>query len=204
MAPKTGFLADFEWGDPFFGWQYWGGINTNDGTIYPNNTGQYIEVKPASTINAGDGAWYQDNRAVNVASAAWTANMSDPIASYALKFEMNVKSSWKSGSMMIMTSAQINPPSNTNWTYLARFAPWQNAPGGDAKTNGWVTVSIPLTAFLTTNNGGYNSSGSVAPNFSALLGGNTSVVQIMFYNDGKTAISGFDAAFDNVRVEKVQ
>jgi hypothetical protein len=203
-APYTGFLANFEWGDPYFGWQYWGGINTGDGTIFPQNTGNYIEVHPSGTINAGDGGWYADNRAVNVAAAAWTSNMSDPITSYVLKFEMNVKTSWKNGSFMIATSAQIAPPGNTNWAYLARFAPWENSASGDAKTNGWVTVAIPLTAFLSTNNGGYNASGTTAPNFKALMGGNTSVIQIMLYNDSKTPMPVIDAAFDNVRIDKIK
>lgn len=202
-APATGFLANFEWGDPFFGWQYWGGINTNDGSLFPQNTGNYIEVHPSGSINAGDGAWYQDNRAVNVAQLAWASNVNDAVSNYVLKFEMNVRSSWKNGSMMITTSAQINPPTNTNWSYLARWAPWETAASGDARTNGWVTVSIPLTTFLSTNNGGYNSSGSTAPNLNALMGGSTSVIQIMLYNDSKTSMPALDAAFDNVRIEKI-
>src|SRR6202000_2285093 len=51
-VPSTGFLADFENGDPYFGWQYWGGINTNDATLFPQNTGSYIEVHPSGAINA--------------------------------------------------------------------------------------------------------------------------------------------------------
>jgi hypothetical protein len=203
-APSTGFLADFENGDPFFGWQYWGGINTNNATLFPQNTGSYIEVHPSGTINAGDGSWYSDNRAVNVASSAWTSNMSDPISSYVLKFEMRVNTSWKNGSFMITTSAQIAPPGNTNFAYLARYAPWESSSSGDAKTSGWVTVSIPLTAFLSTNNGGYNASGSTAPNFAALMGGNSSVIQIMLYNDSKTSMPVIDAGFDNVRIVKIQ
>jgi hypothetical protein len=203
-SPSTGFLADFENGDPFFGWQYWGGINTNDGNLFPQNTGSYIEVHPSGTINAGDGSWYSDNRAVNVAASAWTPNTSDPIANYALKFEMQVKTSWKNGSFMIMTSAQIAPPSNTNWAYLARYAPWEKSSSGDAKTKGWVTVTIPLTAFLSTNNGSYNASGTTAPNFGALMGGTTSVIQIMLYNDSVIPMPPIDAAFDNVRIVKMQ
>jgi hypothetical protein len=203
-APFPGFLANFEWGDPYFGWAYWGGINTNDGTLFPQNTGDYIEVHPSATINAGDGSWYADNRAVNVSPAAWTVNMSDPITSYALKFEMNVKTSWKNGSFMITTSAEVSPPADKNWAYLARFAPWENSSTGDAKTNGWVTVSIPLTAFLLTNDGSYNAAGATAPNFNALMGGSTSLIQIMLYNDSKTPMPIIDAAFDNVRVEKIK
>jgi hypothetical protein len=203
-VPGTGFLANFENGDSHMGWQYWGGNQSNDATRFPNNTGYYIEIHPSSAINAGDGSWYSDNRAVMVSGSPWVANMSDPIANYALKFEMYVLSSWTSGSLMITTSAQINPPSNTNWAYLARYAPWQSAASGDAKTSGWVTVSIPLTTFLSTNNGGYNATGTTAPNFTALMGGTSSVIQIMLYNDGTTTLPAFDAAFDNVRIEKVQ
>ncbi|HTI11563.1 MAG TPA: glycan-binding surface protein [Puia sp.] len=203
-SPGPGFLANFENGDSHMGWQYWGGNQTNDATKFPNNTGYYIEIHPSSAINAGDGSWYSDNRAVMVNSSPWVTNMSDPIANYALKFEMYVLSSWTSGSLMITTSAQINPPSNTNWSYLARYAPWQSASSGDAKTSGWVTVSIPLTTFLSTNNGSYNASGSPAANFTALMGGTSSAIQIMLYNDGTTPLPAFDAAFDNVRIERIQ
>lgn len=195
-APTSGFLGNFEDGDPYFGWAWWGGIKENN--AYPDNTGNYIRVKPSGTINPGDGAWYTDNRAVMVAPGEWvpSANLSDPIANYALKFEISTKVPWTAGSFM------IGP--NGNFNLLARFAPWETAPNKQFVTNGWQTVTIPLTAFKS-GSGSYNPSGSPAANFGALTGGtNSAPLQIMLYNDGSTPITAFDVAVDNVRIVKIR
>ncbi len=198
LLPKTGFLANFEDGNTYFGWQWWGGSKTNDATLFPNNTGNYIRVHPSGSINAGDGSWYSDNRAVMVASGAWlpAANLTDPIADYALKFEINVKTTWSNGSLMIAP--------NGNFNYLARYAPWGSTSSGQFVTNGWQTVTIPLTSFLK-GTGSYNASGSSAPTIATLTGGtNAASMQIMLYNDSATPLASFDAAVDNVRIVKIQ
>ena len=193
--PQVGFLANFEDGDPHFGWQWWGGNKTNDPGLFPGNTGTYIEVHPSGAVNAGDNSWYSDNRAVMVdASTPWvpSANMGDPIGNYALKFEISVKTPWTNGAFMIVP--------NGNFDYMARYAPWENAPGKKFQTKGWVTVTIPLTSFLS---GG--GTGSPAPNIAALTGGaNAATMQIMLYNDSTTPIESFDAGVDNVRIVKIK
>lgn len=197
IAPITGFLANFEDGNTYFGWQYWGGIKANDAVIYPNNTGNYIRINPSSSITAGDGSWYGNNRAVMVSAGAWvpTANLADPIGNYALKFEISVKIPWSNGSLMIAP--------NGNFNYLARYAPWQNTTTGQFVTNGWQTVTIPLTSFLN-GTGSYNASGTSAPTIATLTGGtNAATLQIMLYNDSTTPLTAFDAAIDNVRIVKL-
>lgn len=198
LSPTVGFLANFEDGSPYMGWQYWGGIKTADATLFPKNTGNYVRVNPPGSIGAGNGAWYADNRAVMVSSSPWvaSANLGDPIASYALKFEVFVKEPWKNGSFMIAP--------NGNFNYLARYAPWESTGTGTFTTNGgWQTVVIPLTSFRG-GSGSYNASGTPAPNIAALTGGgNGATIQIMLYNDGTTALTSFDAAVDNVRIVKV-
>lgn len=198
LSPTVGFLANFEDGSPYFGWQYWGGIKTNNAALFPRNTGNFVQVNPPGSIGAGNGAWYADNRAVMVSSSPWvpSANLSDPIASYALKFEINVKEPWKNGSFMIAP--------NGNFNYLARYAPWETTGTGTFITNGeWQTAVIPLTKFLS-GSGSYNPTGNPAPNIAALTGGtNAATIQIMLYNDGTTALTSFNAAVDNVRIVKV-
>jgi len=201
-APSAGFLANFENGNAYFGWQYWGGIYTNWTPSYlatfPGNTGDFIVVNPSGTINAGDGTWYADNRAVNVAAGAWvpSSNMSDPVANYALKFEISVAVPWTAGSFMIAP--------NGNFNFLARYAPWQTSASGQFVTNGWQTVTIPLTSFLS-GSGSYNASGSPANHLSDLTGSsNSATIQIMLYNDGTTPITSFNAAVDNVRIVKIK
>lgn len=184
-----GMIADFEWGSPTFGWQYWGGIMGSDASKFPGGWGNYIEIDPSSEIGANDGAWYANNRAVMIASSAWEGvNIADPPANYALKFQMFVKNPWTAGSLEIAI--------NGNFNNLATYAPWKQTSNGMFMTNGWVTVTIPLSSFV-------DGSGKPASNVSALTGGNPgATVQIMLYNNGTTSVVNFDAAFDNVRVVK--
>jgi hypothetical protein len=132
-----------------------------------------------------------------VAASTWEGvDIAGPPSDYALKFEMNVKAPWTVGSLQIAI--------NGNFNYLARYAPWEKTSNGQFKTDGWITVSIPLSDFLS-GNGSYNSSGTPASNVSELTGGNDgATIQIMLYNDGETSMASFDAAFDNVRVVKVK
>jgi hypothetical protein len=197
-APAPGFLANFEDGDPYFGWAWWGGIKESSSADFPQNTGNYIRVKPSGTINAGDGAWYADNRAVMVAPSPWLPadKLSDPLADYALKFEISTKVPWTGGSLLIAP--------NGNFNYLARYAPWETTSSKQFVTNGWVTATIPLTEFKR-GSGNYNPSGSSAANIAALTGGsNAASIQIMLYNDGSTPLTTFDVAIDNVRIVRIR
>jgi hypothetical protein len=190
---QPGMLANFEDGDPQFGWAWWGGIKSNSSVDYPGNRGNYIRIKPAGVVNANDAAWYGDDRAVNVAEGAWVqeSNLNDPIGDYVLKFEVFVKKPWKNGTILIRNEG--------SWKYTARYVPWLNTPTGTYSTTGWVTVSIPLTEFRTKAND-IDGSGSPASNLSELLGTGKREVGFMLINDSSTPIPGFDAAFDNVRV----
>ncbi|MCL6523040.1 MAG: hypothetical protein K6T34_00135 [Thermoflavifilum sp.] len=187
----TGMIANFEYGDPHFGWQWWGGIISNDATAFPGNWGNYIEIKPSNPIPAGDGSWWTDNRAVMIAASNWSnVNIADPPANYALKFQVFVKNPWSTGSIHIVI--------NGDFSRWATWAPWQQTDSKTFQTNGWITVSIPLSRFVDGN-------GNSASTVSTLTGGQPgATVQLMLYNDGNTPLSGFDAAFDNVRVVKIQ
>jgi hypothetical protein len=193
---QPGMLANFEDGHVKFGWAWWGGIKTNDATAFPGNRGNYIRIHPSGQINAGDGGWYADNRAVNVATQRWIAESSlgDPIADYALKFEVFIKEPWSAGNILIRIDG--------SWKYTARYEPWKKETTGVYRTNGWVTVTIPLTEFrLKANN--IDGSGSSASSLTDLLGNGEREVGFMLINDSSTPIAAFDAAFDNVRVVKM-
>ncbi|MES2645944.1 MAG: glycan-binding surface protein [Bacteroidota bacterium] len=198
VAPAVGFLANFTDGDPYFGWQWWGGNKTGDASIFPNNTGNYIQVHPPSAIGPNNGGWYADNRAVMVDKKEWlpNANLSDPISNYALKFEISVKEPWKNGAFMIVP--------NGNFNFMARYAPWETSATKEYTTNGtWQTVVIPLTKFLS-GTGSYNASGAPAASIGGLTGGtNAASMQFMLYNDSATPLESFNAAIDNVRIVKL-
>ncbi|MGH2642941.1 MAG: glycan-binding surface protein, partial [Chitinophagaceae bacterium] len=186
-----GMIADFEWGSPTFGWQYWGGIMGSDASKFPDGWGNYIEINPSGAINGGDQGWYANNRAVMIASSPWEGvNISDPPGNYALKFQMYVLIPWTAGSLETVIAG--------NFSYMATYAPWQQTTNGTFITNGWITVSIPLSNFTDSN-------GNPAATVSTLTGGKPgNTVQIMLYNNGTTAIQSFDAAFDNVRIVKIK
>jgi len=198
LAPTVGFLANFEDGDPYFGWQWWGGNKTGDASLFPNNTGNYIQVNPPSAIGPGNGGWWADNRAVMVDKKDWlpNGNLSDPIGNYALKFEISVKDVWKNGAFMIVP--------NGNFNFMARYAPWETSSTKEYTTNGtWQTVVIPLTKFLS-GTGSYNSGGAPAASIAGLTGGtNAATIQFMLYNDSTTPLESFNAAVDNVRIVKI-
>ena len=198
LAPTVGFLANFTDGDTYFGWQWWGGNKTGDASLFPNNTGNYIQVHPPSAISPNNGGWYADNRAVMVASSAWlpSANLSDPIGNYALKFEISVKDPWKNGAFMIVP--------NGNFNMMARYAPWETSATKEYTTSGtWQTVVIPLTKFLS-GTGSYNPGGTPAASIGGLTGGtNAASMQFMLYNDSATPLESFNAAVDNVRIVKI-
>ncbi|TAM94230.1 MAG: hypothetical protein EPN39_18090 [Chitinophagaceae bacterium] len=200
-----GMIADFEWGSPTFGWQYWGGIMGSDAAKFPDGWGNYIEINPTGTINANDNSWWTNNRAVMIAGSAWVVNGGDPVTNYALKFQMFVKDPWTNGSLMITTSAQKENGNSLVSKYVARYAPEEQTSSGIFQTNGWITVTIPLSEIKSTDDGGnYDASGSPAPTMSDLMGGSSSVLQMMLFNDSSSPLSSFDAAFDNVRIVKIK
>lgn len=198
--PGVGFMANFDVGSSYRGWQQWGGISTDGSATwynqFPGHTGDFIVVNPSSAITPGNNAWWGDNRAVMVAGSPWVAaaNAAAPAANYALRFEISVPPStpWTQGAIMIVP--------NGNFNYMARYAPSETAPNGTFSTNGWQTVVIPLSAFRK-GTGSYNASGEPPISISDLAGaGANGSLQLMLYNDGEEDITTFRAAFDNVRI----
>jgi hypothetical protein len=96
---------------------------------------------------------------------------------------------------------------NYTWTYIARYAPWLNANGSTTAftTDGWHTVTIPFSSFQTVSSAGYSGEGTSLTSFTDLLGssGNTSL-SIWIINDAASAVGTYNAAIDNIRVEKIQ
>jgi hypothetical protein len=177
----------------------WGCDVVSDPSLFPGGHGTYNRMT-FSGVNGGDGAWWSGGRSLNTNGAQWvpSANLADPLASYALKFEIYLKQPWSAGKFFIVK--------DYNWTCLALYSPWLNADGSTTAytTNGWRTVTIPLTEFRTKkdNNDG---TGDSAPSLKTLVGDNgAGGLDIMFINNGTAAVENFDAAIDNVRIVKIQ
>jgi hypothetical protein len=206
LSPSTGFLANFDgtndqWSppanNPYYGWSQnqWVGALVTDPTVFPNGTGNCVEIKPAGLKLKGDNSWWQDNNAIITNTATWP---SGPIGNYALKFEVNV-TNWSAGSIWIGTTFP-------SWAYLAEVAPWKAVSGGKISTNGWLTATIPLTSFLSATNNVYTSTGTGASSISGLENGGGGMLMIMYVNDGTATIPGgtFAMGIDNVRIVAIK
>jgi len=174
----------------------WGSNTENSSIDFPGNTG-YYNVITATNIGANDFGWYNGGRGVNMNAAQWVpvADIDSSLSSYAVKFEVSVPSStpWNGGSIFVAV--------NYGFTYIARYRPWINSAGKATpfSTKGWVTVTIPLSTFLTNN-----GTGTPVPSITALVGANgNNGMNIWYINDGSSAVAAFTMAIDNIRVVKI-
>ena len=217
LSPSTGFIANFDgapnpWAPPsntYYGWSQnqWVGNLITDPTQFPNGTGPSdgtsycVEINPQGVKVAGDDSWWSDANCIVTNTATWVTNIGVPVANYALKFEVYVKKPWTQGSIWVGTTFP-------NWKYQAEYAPWKTANGGNGKylSNGWVTVTIPLTKFLTATSNVFTATGTGPSSITDLQQGAGGMLMIMYANDGTASIPGntFDMALDNVRIVKIQ
>jgi hypothetical protein len=194
---NTGMLCNFDNVNTYS----WGAASISDNAAeFPGNRLYYGRIT-AANLSAWDFAWYNGGRGMNMNAAQWvpTANLNDPIANYALKFEMNIKQAWSGGYLFIVK--------DYNWAYLARYAPWSNANGTTTAftTTGWQTVTIPLTEFRTKANG-LDGTGDSPATLRTLVGdnGNGGVNLWLINPTGTPVTTAFDGVFDNIRVVKVK
>lgn len=187
----TGMLTTFD--DANYSWGSY--EVTNNASLFPGNTGKYSHIA-VNSIGGGDFAWYDGVRSMNTNGVTWvpSSHIADPVASYALKFEMSLRKPWAGGSIYIVK--------DYNWNYLARFEPWKTT-GAAVTFSGWQTVTIPLNQFKTKANG-LDGSGDPAISLAALLGNGSGSLSFMLLNSDATAAPAFDGAFDNFRVVKIQ
>lgn len=177
----------------------WGSNTSNSSTNYPGNNGWY-DVIGATNLASGGTDWYNSPHSINMGGSQWVPTASvatSTLDSYAVKFEISVPASkpWLYGTLYILV--------NYNFSYMAPYAPWQNASGSVTPftTAGWQTVTIPLSSFSVNNGTPALPPASV----SALVGssGNNGM-EFMFMNYGKNTVVSFAAAIDNIRVVKIK
>jgi len=194
----TGVLCNF---DNVNTYQWWSAGTSNSSTDYPGNNGTYAILNTGGPLTNGDGSWWNGGRSINCNSAQWVpvSNLNDPMANWALKFEVSVTSPWNGSSIFLAH--------NGDWTYIARYEPWKGANGASPfKTSGWQTVTIPLTQFLSKPNGGKDGTGLMATDLTTLLGasGNGSINAYVMNDGSAPAATGLVVAIDNFRVVKVK
>lgn len=177
----------------------WGAGKSNSSVTFPDNNGWY-GVMNASGLSGGDMGWWNGNRSINVGPRVWVdpANFNQSLDSYAFKFEINVTKPWSAGSIYIAK--------DYSWTYIAVVAPWKGADGSVTPfvTNGWQTVTVPLSEFRAKANN-MDGTGASAANLQGLLGATgAGTAHFMFVANGTDGVEQFEAAIDNIRVVKIK
>ena len=202
--PSPGYLCTFEnqYGSDNTGFVGWTGGYADAPTTtaqYPGGTGASGVLLQSSPMSANAGSTSQGNPGLlELNDLPWVSNTNQSINGYSLKFELYVKTPWTTGSIWISVGDWYK------WSsYAARFAPWETAPGNKYQPAGWVTITIPLTQFITGNGGqsSWNPSGAPASKFSDYP--YTSIV-FMAANDLPVVVpkNSINVAIDNVRIVK--
>ena len=175
----------------------WGCPVSSDAGLFPGNTGSYAHLSQ-SNIPANNWDWWNGDRGIITKQKDWVpaSALNDPAGNYAMKFEIYVKAPWSTGCMY------IGPPPDDNWQYISRFEPWKNSP--DFKTDGWVTMTVPLNLFKKKDANGTNGAGDAAVSVGDIIGNIDEVVKFMFVDDTATPIAQMDMAIDNIRVLKIK
>lgn len=203
----TGVLANMEWGNAF-GWGWWGGSNLS--VSDPSQTGGWLTL--CSDMTGNTGMFMSINEAalaagakgssIPIGGAQWipAANLNDAVSDWAIKFEINIPKSWNGGSIAIQ--------SGFTGSYTARYEPWQISSSKTAaySTNGWRTVTIPLSEFRGTDATLGDGKGASVTTLANLLGPTGKTGCTVFINNYGTSstTTGFYGGFDNFRVVKIK
>jgi len=198
-----GLLANFEWGD-YFGYSWSGDITLASNMADFNgslgtNSSQYVYFNsPALDGGASKLAPLGNSNMGN----QWVpvANLSDTVSNWGLQFEISVAHPWNGGTLYIETAFAGD-------SFVARYEPWK-IPGSNKtvafKTKGWETVTIPLSEFRSTVN--TLGDGVSITQLNQLLGptGASSYNMTLKNFDTSQTATGFYAAIDNIRVQKIK
>jgi hypothetical protein len=176
---------------------------TTAATNYPGGTNGVGLLAQGGILAANAGPTSEANPGnLQLNDNPWVSVTGSSIAGYSLKFEIYVTNNWKGGEIWIAVGDWYK------WTsYIARYAPWQTAPGGVYHPSGWTTVTIPLTQLINGNNQGsttWTTGGAPASVFTDYA--YTSLC-FMLTNDQSSSVSvanGVNVAIDNVRIVQGQ
>jgi hypothetical protein len=207
IHPSPGYICTFEaqYASDNTGFVGWTGGYADASTTaanYPGGTGGSAVLLQSSPMSANTGPTSQGNPGLlQLSPFPWVSNTSLSISNYSLKFEVYTKTTWSKGEIWIAVGGWYG------WSsYTARYAPWETATGGKYQPAGWVTVTIPLTQFITGNQfwqTAWSTAGSPASKFSDYPATN---LCFMIANDQPSAVpaKSINLAIDNVRIVKGQ
>lgn len=194
----TGIICNFDG----IGSLAWGTGTSNSDPAFPGNHGWY-PILDTGILGPGNWSWWDWQRSINIEQPQqWVpvAELNQPVANYALKFEMNISGEWNGVSMLILK--------DYSWDYLVRFEPWKTS---ETKTTNvttggrWLTVTIPLTEFRNKKDGN-DGTGDSATSLTQLLGSSgAGGINFFTINAGSAPTPiGLRVAIDNIRVVKIK
>lgn len=198
-----GLLANFEWGD-YFGYAWWGDIKLASNMadfngLMGKNDSQYVYFN--TPVLDGGASKYAPLGNSNTGNK-WipVANMSDPVENWGLQFEISVAKPWDGGTLYIRTEFAGD-------NFVARYEPWKIPASNKTlayETDGWQTVTIPLSEFRTKD---VELGDGISPTrLNQILGSSGASsynMTIKNFASFKTT-TGFYAAIDNIRVVKIK
>jgi hypothetical protein len=173
-----------------------------DGVLGTNNT-QFPFYRQDAVFDAGQGGSDWNGHAFQIAENQWipTGNLSDPVDSWAIKFEMSIAKPLNGVSICIRTDFAGD-------SYLFRYEPWQISASTtkNFSTKGWITVTVPLTEFRAKDDKLGLGRGASVSSLTKLVDNNGKTkLKIFAKNFGATkSATGFYGAFDNIRVVKIK
>ncbi|MDR0575576.1 MAG: glycan-binding surface protein [Tannerella sp.] len=206
---NNGHYPDYDY---FFGWHGGSGVSTDNGI-----NGNYLILGDGSEM--ADDTWNDSKFGFE----AWTYLASDPdffdvskLNDYVCKFEANVTTPWSAAALQIIFTGadevMLNWQNGNGLTYNAKYSgangyvsdetfprglwqPWTTSADKSFKTDGWITITVPMNEFV------YNASGSKlsAPNAAGHYSGIT-----LFLNGGGVKGTPCNPVIwiDNVRIVK--
>ena len=201
--PSPGYLCTFDAqyssdNTGFVGWTGGYADAPTTTTNYPGGTGGSAVLLQGSPMSANAGPTSQGNPGLlQLSPFPWVANTSLSINNYSLKFEVYVKTTWTKGEIWIGVGGWYG------WSsYTARYAPWETATGGKFQPAGWVTVTIPLTQFITGNQFWQTAWSTAGPPASKFSDYPATDLAFMIANDQASAVpaNSINIAVDNVRI----
>lgn len=167
----------------------WGCGTSNSSVDFPGNHGYYA-VLNHGILGPNNNVWWDWERSINIKPGQWVPveNLTEPVADYAVKFEINIPGDWNGSTIQI----------TRNYDFYAKYEPWKKDDKIVAySTKGkWVTVTIPLSYF--------KKDGAQASSLTELLGASGSgEFHIQAVSGSKATVTGLRAAVDNIRVVKI-
>jgi hypothetical protein len=172
-------------------------VITNDGSIYPGNHGNYARMSFPS-MAAGDWGDGSPGRRLVLTYFQWlpVANVNDPTTNWAVKFEIYVKNPWVGGCLFVQ---------DWTWNHTCRYEPFLAT--GSYQTNGWVTVTLPLSNFKSKPTSGptayIDGTGTPFATVAGLIGASGNDRLGFFLDNSLVPQTNFDIAIDNIRIVKL-